>query len=32
VDKDKPKKLRARADNPCAGIASPDIDDAKELQ
>jgi integrase len=30
--KDKPKKLRVRLDNPCQGIAPPDIDDAKELQ
>jgi len=30
--KDKPKKLRVRTDNPCLGIAPPDIDDAKELQ
>jgi integrase len=30
--KDKPKKLRVRVDNPCLGIAPPDVDDAKELQ
>ncbi len=30
--KDKAKKLRVRTDNPCLGIAPPDIDDAKELQ
>jgi integrase len=30
--KDKSRKLRARADNPCAGIAAPDRDGDKELQ
>ncbi len=30
--KHKAKKLRVRTDNPCLGIAPPDIDDAKELQ
>jgi integrase len=30
--KDKPKKLRVRADNPCVGVAPPDMDDPKELQ
>jgi integrase len=30
--KDKPKKLRVRSDNPCLGIAPPDMDDPKELQ
>jgi integrase len=30
--KDKQKKLRVRADNPCLGVAPPDLDDAKELQ
>ena len=30
--RDKAKKLRVRADNPCAGIVPPDRDEAKELQ
>jgi len=30
--KDKSRKLRARDDNPCVGIAAPDRDDDKELQ
>jgi integrase len=30
--KDKSRKLRAREDNPCAGIAAPDRDGDKELQ
>jgi hypothetical protein len=30
--KDKSRKLRARDDNPCAGIAAPDRDGDKELQ
>jgi hypothetical protein len=29
--KDKSRKLRARDDNPCAGIAAPDRDGDKEL-
>ena len=30
--KDKPKRLRVRADNPCVGVVPPDMDDPKELQ
>jgi integrase len=30
--KDKRRLLRARVDNPCIGIAPPDLDDPKELQ
>jgi len=30
--KDKQKKLRVRDDNPCLGVAPPDLDDPKQLQ
>ena len=30
--KDKQKKLQVRPDNPCVGVAPPDLDDPKELQ
>lgn len=30
--KDKRRQLRVRVDNPCVGIAPPDLDDPKELQ
>lgn len=30
--KDEPKKLQVRDDNPCVGVAPPELDDGKELQ